>query len=56
MYKTIEQEEVEIDSGVSVDLISSPKVAIMEGEGVGACYLARSTLRVEGRAGAPGWD
>jgi len=28
----------------------------MEKQGVGACSLARSTLGVEGHAGAPGWD
>ncbi len=27
----------------------------MEGEGVGVRSLARNTLGVEGRAGAPGW-
>jgi len=28
----------------------------MEKQGVGACSLACSTLGVEGRAKAPGWD
>ncbi len=27
-----------------------------KGEGVGARFLARSTLRVKGRAGTPRWD
>jgi hypothetical protein len=33
----------------------NPKMKTTEGEGVGARYLARSTLGVEGRAGALGW-
>jgi hypothetical protein len=33
----------------------SPKVKTTEGEGVGACSMARNTSRVEGRVGAPGW-
>jgi hypothetical protein len=33
----------------------SPKVKIMEGEGVGVHSLARSTFEVEGCARAPGW-
>jgi hypothetical protein len=36
-------------------LIASPKVKTMEGEGVGARSLTRSTSGVEGRAGALGW-
>jgi len=39
-----------------MDLTTSPKVKIMEGEGIGACSLAHSTLRVKGRVGVPGWD
>jgi hypothetical protein len=38
-----------------MDSIASPKVKTMEGEGVGAQSLTRSTLGVEGHAGAPGW-
>jgi hypothetical protein len=38
-----------------MDSTLSPKVEIPEGKGVGACSLARSTLGVEGRAGAPRW-
>ncbi len=38
-----------------MDSTTSPKVKTMEGEGVGVCSLARSTLVVEGRAGALGW-
>ncbi len=34
----------------------SPKVKTMEGEGVEARSLARSTSGVEGRAKALGWD
>ncbi len=36
-------------------LIASLKVKTTEGEGVGARFLARSTLGVEGRAGASRW-
>jgi len=32
------------------------KVKTMEGKGVGAHSLVHSTLWVEGRAGASGWD
>jgi hypothetical protein len=39
-----------------MDLIASLKVKTTEGEGVGACSLARSTLGVEGHARAPRWD
>jgi len=39
-----------------MDLIVSPKVKTMEGEGVGVRSLARSTLGVKGHAGAPGSD
>jgi len=34
----------------------SPKVKIAKGKRVGAHSLARSTLGVEGRAGAPKWS
>jgi hypothetical protein len=34
----------------------NPKVKTTKGEGVGARSLARSTLGVEGRVGALGWD
>jgi len=39
-----------------MDSIASPKVKTMEGKGVGVRSLARSTSRVEGRAGVSGWD
>jgi len=39
-----------------MDSITSPKVKTTKGKGVGACPLARNTLGVEGRAGAPKWD
>jgi len=39
-----------------MDLITSPKVKIVEGKGVGACSLARNILEVKGRDGVPGWD
>jgi hypothetical protein len=39
-----------------MDSTTSPKVKIIEGEGIGAYFLARSILGVEGRAKAPGWD
>jgi len=39
-----------------MDSIVSLKVKIDEGEGVGACSLARNTLGVKGCAGASGWD
>jgi hypothetical protein len=34
----------------------NPKKKTMKGEGVGAHFLARNTLGVEGHAGASGWD
>jgi hypothetical protein len=39
-----------------MDSTVSPKVKTMEGEGIKACSLAPSTLRVEGRVGALRWD
>jgi len=39
-----------------MDSITNPKMKTMEGEGIGACSLARSTLRVEGCARALGWE
>jgi hypothetical protein len=39
-----------------MDSITNPKVKTAEGKGVGAHSLARSTLGVEGCAGAPRWD
>jgi hypothetical protein len=39
-----------------MDSTASPKLKTTEGEGVGARSLACSTLRVEGRTGALGWD
>jgi hypothetical protein len=39
-----------------MDLITSPKVQTMEGEGVKACSRVRSTSRVEGCVGASRWD
>jgi len=39
-----------------MDSIASPMVKTMEGKGVGACSLARSTSGVKGRVGAPKWD
>jgi hypothetical protein len=38
-----------------MDSTMSPKVKIMEGEGVGACSLVHNTLGVEGRVGASRW-
>jgi hypothetical protein len=35
-----------------MDLIASPKVKTMEGERVGAHFLANNTLGVEGHVGA----
>jgi len=39
-----------------MDSIVSPKLKIIEGGGVGARSLARSTSGVEGHVKAPGWD
>jgi len=39
-----------------MDSIVSLSVQIVEGEGVGACSLARSISGVKGHAGALGWD
>jgi len=36
-----------------MDSIASPKVKTMEGKKVGACFLARSTSRLEMCAGVP---
>jgi hypothetical protein len=38
-----------------MDLIASPKVTTMEGEGVGVRSLVCSILGVEGCVKAPGW-
>jgi hypothetical protein len=38
-----------------MDLTRSPKVKTSEGEGVGACSLAHSTLGVDGHVGSSGW-
>jgi hypothetical protein len=38
-----------------INSIVSPKVKTLEGQGVGARSLVRSTSRVKGRVGAPGW-
>jgi hypothetical protein len=38
-----------------IDSTSSPKVKIVEGEGIGVCSLIHNTLGVEGHVGAPGW-
>jgi len=38
-----------------MDSIVNPKVKTMEGKGIGVHSLACSTLRVEGRVGAPRW-
>ncbi len=37
-----------------MDSIVSPSVQIVEGEGIGVCYLARCISGVKGHAGAPG--
>jgi len=39
-----------------MDSIVNPKVKTVEGKGIGACSLARNTLKVEGRVGALRWD
>jgi len=39
-----------------MDSTASPMAKTMEGEGVGARPLDRSTSGVEGRVEAPGWD
>jgi len=39
-----------------MDSIVSPKVKRVKREGIGAHFLACSTLGVKGRVGAPGWD
>jgi len=39
-----------------MDSTASSKVKTTEGEGVGVCSLAHSTLEVERHAGALGWD
>jgi hypothetical protein len=50
-------DDIDIDAPPSslMDSTMSPKVKIVEGEGIGACSLAHSTLRVEGCAGTLGW-
>jgi len=47
-----------IDAPLSslMESIVSPKMKTSEGEGVGACSLARSISGVERCAGVPGWD
>jgi len=39
-----------------MDSIASPKVKTTQGRKVGAHSLVRTTLGVEGRAGARAWD
>jgi len=39
-----------------MDSIANPKVKTMEGEGVGAHFLAHSTLGVEGCVEVSRWD
>jgi len=39
-----------------MDLNASPKVKTMKGKGVEGRTLAHNTSKVEGRAGALGWD
>jgi hypothetical protein len=39
-----------------MDITTSINLKIAKGKGVGSCSLVRSTLGVEGRARAPGWD
>jgi hypothetical protein len=39
-----------------MDSTLNPKVKTMEGKGVGTHSLVHNTSRVEGCAGAPGWD
>jgi hypothetical protein len=39
-----------------MDLTTSLKVKIVEGEGVGACSLAHNTLGIEGHGGTLRWD
>jgi hypothetical protein len=38
-----------------MDSTTNPKVKTTKGEGVGVRFLTRSTSRLEGCAGAPGW-
>jgi hypothetical protein len=38
-----------------IDSTANPKVKTMKGQGVGAHSMSRSTSRVEGHVGAPGW-
>jgi hypothetical protein len=38
-----------------MDSTTNPKLTIMEGEGVGAHFLARSTSGVKGCVGVLGW-
>jgi len=39
-----------------MDSITSPKVKITKGKGVGVCSLAHNTSGVEGHVGTPRWD
>jgi len=39
-----------------MDSTANPKVETMKGKGVGACFLARNILGIEGHFRAPGWD
>jgi len=38
-----------------MDSIASPKVKIVEGEGIRVCSFAHNTLGIKGRVGASGW-
>jgi hypothetical protein len=39
-----------------MDSTLNPKVEILEGKRVGACSLARNTLKVERHVGVPRWE
>jgi hypothetical protein len=39
-----------------MDSTTNPRVKTIEGKGVGANSLAHNTLKIEGHAGAIGWD
>jgi hypothetical protein len=56
--RTSLDDKIERDTPPSflMDSTMNPKVKTTEGEGVGVRSLVRNTSRVEGCAGALGWD
>jgi hypothetical protein len=55
-YFSIKGNHFDTSPSSLMDSTASPKVKTTEGKGIKARSLIHITSRVEGRAGAPGWD